>query len=96
MLKIASICGCALPNTEFFAQYIAEEIGIFVNDMGYGNLTVDEIVLAFRLNIAGEESIPFTGVCVNVDYIAKVLRAYFEKRQLLDGILKNKIDGYEL
>jgi hypothetical protein len=96
MLRIASICGCALPNTEFFARYIADEIEKYILSFGYAECTVDEIVLAFRINAVSVDHINFTGVCLNVDYIAKVLKAYSEIRKLFENKLKNKIDGYEL
>lgn len=96
MLRIASICGCALPNTEFFARYIADEIEKYIFSFGYANYTVEEIILAFRINANSLDHINFTGVCLNVDYIAKVLNAYSELRKLFENKLKNKIDGYEL
>ncbi len=96
MLRIASICGCSLPNTEFFAKYIADEISIFILKFGYGNLAGEEIFLAFRINCVRLEPVHFTGNCVNVDHISKVLAYYFDLRNLLDKKIKNKIDGYEL
>jgi len=105
MLRVAGICGCALPNTEFFARFIAEEIATFILDFGYEELTLEEILLAFRLNAKGglkyangesAEQIVFFGNCVNVDYIAKVLANYMGFRKILDRKIQNKIDGYEL
>ena len=105
MLRVAAICGCALPNTEFFAKFIAEEITNFILEFGYADLTLEEILLAFRFNARaglkypnGEqiETVFFTGNCVNVDYIAKVLANYMSIRVILDRKLQNKIDGYEL
>jgi len=96
MLRIASICGCALPNTDFFAKYISEEIELFIMNFGYSEFTLEEIILAFRLNAGGTDQIHFTGVCVNVDFISKVLSNYSEMRKTLDNKIKNKIDGYEL
>jgi hypothetical protein len=105
MLRVAAICGCALPNTEFFAKFIAEEITKFILDFGYSDLTLEEILLAFRFNARGGLKYPngatidpvfFTGCCVNVDYIAKVLANYMALRTQLDRKLQNKIDGYEL
>jgi hypothetical protein len=105
MLRVAAICGCALPNTEFFAKFIAEEISIFISDFGYVDLTLEEILLAFRFNSRGGLKYPngeliefifFTGNCVNVDYISKVLSNYMSLRIILDRKLQNKIDGYEL
>ena len=105
MLRVASICGCALPNTEFFARFIAEEIATFILDFGYEELTLEELLLAFRFNAKGGmkypsgtevDQVPFFGNCVNVDYIAKVLSNYMVFRKVLDRKLQNKIDGYEL
>lgn len=100
MLRIASICGCALPNTDFFAKYISEEIEHFIMKFGYSGYTLEEIILAFRLNSGGYgvgyDHVQFTGVCVNVDFIAKVLINYSEVRKTLENKIKNKIDGYEL
>lgn len=105
MLRVAAICGCALPNTEFFAKFISEEISKFILDFGYSNLTLEETLLAFRLNSYGGlknttgetiTAVSFTGNSVNVDYIAKVLLNYMAIRNFLDRKLQNKIDGYEL
>jgi len=96
VLRIASICGCALPNTEFFARYIADEIERYILNFGYGGYTAEEIILAFRLNSNTRDPIYFSGVCLNVDYIAKVLFAYSEIRKIFESKIKNKIDGYEL
>jgi len=96
VLRIASICGCSLPNTEFFARYISDEIEKYILGFGYGGYTVDEIILAFRLNANSRDPIFFTGVCLNVDYIARVLFSYSEVRKIFESKIKNKIDGYEL
>ena len=96
MLRIASIYGCALPNTDFFARYISEEIQKFIMDFGYFDHTLEEIILAFRLNCKSQDYIQFSGVCVNIDFISKVLANYTESRSLFENKLKNKIDGYEL
>lgn len=105
MLRVAAICGCPLPNTDFFAKFIAEEITTFIFDFGYQEFTLEEILSAFRFNATGGLKYPtgveidqvyFTGSCVNVDYIAKVLSNYLIIRKILDRKLQNKIDGYEL
>lgn len=97
MIRIAGLYGCALPSTEFYARFIADEIKIFFKDFGYGELTLEEILLAFRLNVLpGFETIPFSGLCVNVDFISKVINEYLNTRKLLDRKLQNKLDGYEL
>ena len=99
MIRAAAICGCILPNTEFFATFIAEEISIFILQYGYEELTLEEILLAFRLNAkdnADVDYVSFSGSCINVDYVAKILGRYIVQRKLLDRKFQNKIDGYEL
>lgn len=102
MLRGAAISGCALPQTEFFAGFISSELSIFINKFGYGELTLEEILLAMRLNSKGLwypsgleiDPIQFTGVCFNVNYIAKVLANYMIMRNQLDRVFQNQIDGY--
>jgi hypothetical protein len=99
MIRAAAICGCVLPTTEFFATFIAEEISIFILEFGYEELTLEEILLSFRLNAkdnADIDYVSFVGNCINVDYVAKVLGRYNIQRKLLDRKFQNKIDGYEL
>lgn len=104
MLRGAAISGCPLPQTEFFAGYIAEELIIFINDFGYKELTFNEILLAIRLNSCGGLSfssglgidpIQFFGTSFNVDYISKVLSNYISIRRQLDRKFQNSIDGYK-
>lgn len=99
MLRAAAICGCVLPNTEFFAKFISEEISNFIINFGYGEYTLEEILLAFRINAklnSDSGHIHFTGNCINVDYVAKILANYTIYRIVLDRKFQNKIDGYEL
>ncbi len=99
MIRAAAICGCVLPTTEFFATFIAEEISIFLLEYGYEELTLEEILLSFRLNAKENtdvDYVQFFGNCINVDYVAKVLGRYIIQRKLLDRKFQNKIDGYEL
>lgn len=104
MLKGAAISGCALPNTEFFADVISDEIQAFILEFGYEELSYDEIILALRMNSKGGyrylngaelEPISFFGHCFNVDYFSKVLSNYMNVRNLLDRKLQNLIDGYK-
>lgn len=103
MFRGAAICGCALPQTEVFAKFIAEEFTEYILRFGYEELTLEEILLALRINSygriinpAGEdlEQVPFTGNCMNVVYIAKVLKNYKVLRVNLDRRFENMIDGY--
>ena len=105
ILRLVSICGCNLPNTDIFARFIADEISKFILEFGYAEYTMDEILLAFRLNARGGnkhpngeeiERVQFFGNCLNVDYVARVLENYRTIRNLLDRKIQNKLDGYEL
>ncbi len=105
MLRGAAIGGCAVPNTEFFAEIIGEELAIFIKDYGYGELTYEEILLALRLNAQGGlkhpsgmdiEPVHFFGVCFNIDYFSKIMANYMSFRTQLDRKIQNKIDGYSL
>jgi hypothetical protein len=103
MLKGAAISGCPTPLTEGFAEIIANELIIFINDYGYSNLTLKEILTAMRLNAAGGwkwpggdviERIEFSGACFNVTFISKVLYPYLVLRTTMDRKFQNKLDGH--
>lgn len=103
MLKGAAISGCPTPLTEGFAQIIANELIVFINEYGYGNLTLQEVLTAMRLNAAGHwkwpsgdtvERIEFSGTCFNVTFISKVLYPYFAIRSNMDRKFQNKLDGH--
>ena len=104
MLRGAAIGGCAVPNTEFFAEIIGEELQDFITRFGYAEYTYEEILLALRLNAkagykfqsgALMETIAFYGNCFNVDYFSKIIANYQIIRTQLDRKVQNQIDGYE-
>ena len=103
MFRGAAISGCSLPQTEFFAGFIAEELLVFINEFGYSEYTFDEIILALRFNSMGGlkrssgediEQVDFLGSCFNVNYISRVLSNYALVRNQLDRKLQNQLDGY--
>lgn len=103
MIKGAAIYGCRLPTTEGFAEVISDQLSIFINEFGYGNLTLSEIILAMHLNAASairypsgdyQERVEFSGNCFNVVFIAKILEVYRTLRNGLDRKFQNQIDGY--
>lgn len=103
MIRAAAIGGCAIPNTDFFAQIIGEELLDFIVNFGFGELTYEEIILAFKLNATGAVRFPsgdymdrvtFSGTCFNIDYLSKILSNYMLLRNSLDRKIQNKIDGY--
>jgi len=104
ILNAAAITGCPTPETEFFAEILSEQIAIYIDQFGFGELTYDEIILAFRLNTKGGlrhpsgleiERVDFFGSCFNVDYLSKILSNYMTVRNYLDRKFENFIDGYE-
>lgn len=103
MFRGAAICGCSLPQTELFAKFISEEITIHILEFGYAEYTLDEILLALRINSTGKiknsagddmEQVYFSGAVINVIYLSKILSNYRILRNHLDRQLQNKIDGY--
>jgi hypothetical protein len=103
MITGAAIYGCPLPTTEGFAEIISDQLTIFLNQFGYGKLTVSEIILSMHLNAAGVmryssgdyvERIEFSGQTFNVNFISKILQVYRNLRASLDRKFENQIDGY--
>lgn len=103
LLSGAAITGAPLPSTEFFANFISKEVFIHLTEFGRGELTLDEVLLALRINSLGENKMPsgnpmeqvsFYGNCFNVDFLSKVLGNYMIFRNNLDRKLGNYLDGY--
>jgi len=104
ILKAAAICGCPTPETDFFAEILTTEIDDYINQFGFGELTVSEIILSMRLNTSHNLKKPphlevfaiaFSGACINVDFLSKMLGNYLIYRNSLDRKLQNFIDGHE-
>ena len=104
MLRGAAIYGCSLPQTEFFATFIAEELESIIRDFGFGELTEAELLLALKLNCTTGiklpsglelEKVAFTGGTFNVFFISGVLEKYMKIRNMLDAKIQNQIDGHE-
>lgn len=103
IVRTAADTGCGLPNTDFYANVVCEEIeGLFI-DLGYEELTLAEVILGLRLNMATGlrfpsgaevEIVPFNGSNFNVGFLAKVLQNYMSLRTCLDRKLQNHLDGY--
>lgn len=86
IFNISVICGCPLPTHEAHINALEKEFGIFLNDNGYSGLTVEEVLTAFRMNASFKlsEKIEIYGAIFNIDYAAKVLRLYVQKRGRVD------------
>lgn len=89
IFKVSVICGCQLPTHDAHINALEAEFLIFLHEFGYFNLTVEEILLAFRLNAAYKlsERVEIYGAIFNIDYAGKVLRLYLSERQTLDSKL---------
>jgi hypothetical protein len=96
VVRISVVCGGCLPTTKFVSDVLNDELAKYILKNNFENLTVEEIVLAFRLNCFGIlfDHVNYSGCFVNIEYISKVLTGYMEARNLLDGKLKNLMDGY--
>lgn len=103
ILKSAYIVGCPTPETEFYSEGLAKEMIEYLNEFGFSELTLNEIILAIRLNTKGGlkypsgtdvEKIIFSGTCFNIDFLSKILSNYMTFRNILDRKIENFIDGY--
>lgn len=103
MFRCSALFGCPLPQTDIFAEFISSEMIYFINNFGYEELTLAEIILAIRLNVTGKMKLPsavtnepivFQGSFFNVDFMSKILSHYMAVRNNLDRTLQNHLDGY--
>lgn len=104
ILECSAINGCDLPSTELFAESLSNSIISFIVELGYADLTLDEILFSMQMNeriglrlpsgIEVEEII-FSGRCANVSFLSKVISNYMVIRKLVDRKMQNLIDGYE-
>lgn len=104
VLNISVISGAPMPNTSFLADALNFRLIDYLQRFGYGNLTLDEIILAFYFNAKGGlkspsgievEPVVFLGGYVNVEYVSKVISNYMAIRNLIDRKIQNLIDEYE-
>lgn len=104
MLQAAAITGCPLPQTEFFASVLTETMMEYLCDFGFGELTLEEIILSMKFNTKGGlrhptglevDKVIFSGTCFNIDFLSKILSNYMIFRNNLDRKFENFIDGYE-
>lgn len=103
ILKASAITGCELPQTEFFADVLTQEIVEFLNEFGYEEFTIAEMIFAIRLNSRIDlrwpsgnelEQVQFSGRNFNINFFSRVLFNYDQLRKSLDRKFQNFIDGY--
>lgn len=95
--------GCDLPFTEMFSNVLSEQILLLINNCGFENYTLSEVLLSLQINLMHPlpsylavelNEVVFSGRCVNVNFISKTLNNYKAIRYQLDRKLQNFIDGY--
>lgn len=86
IFKVSVICGCQLPTHDAHINALESEFLIFVNEFGYSKLTVEEILMAFRMNANFQlgDKVETYGAVFNIDYASKILKLYCDKRYRLD------------
>lgn len=103
LINISVITGHSLPQNKLHTDLLVDELTVYLFEYGYENLTIAEIIEAFRLNCScnfryadGDyaQQTAIFGEHISVDYVSKVLNTYFTFRKILDSNLKNIIDGY--
>lgn len=92
IFKVSVICGCQLPTHDAHINALEAEFLNFLEENGYGVMTVEEVLLAFRLNAAFKlsERVEIYGAIFNIDYAGKVLKQYLSERHTLDYKLSEK------
>lgn len=104
ILNCSAIVGCDMPYTELFANVLSQQIVSFITEFGYGSYTLQEVILALKINCTQNfiisdsvdiDEVIFSGRCVNVNFISKILKNYSLLRNSLDRKLQNFIDGYK-
>ncbi|UCJ07818.1 hypothetical protein KTO58_01180 [Chitinophaga pendula] len=89
--QIGVITGLKVESSPEFARAFAQEVSIFLYNH-YGILTLDEIVLAFRLNASGEygDIISHYGQNLTIEHIGRVLVQYKQRRAKLAVKIQNQ------
>jgi len=104
ILRCSADVGCDLPFTDMFANVLSEQIILFIDNCGYLNYTLKEILLSLQINLMHPlpsylavevDEVKFSGRCVNVSFMSKTLNNYKAIRNQLDRKLQNFIDGYQ-
>jgi len=103
LYRISKISGVDVKSDEIDFELLKEELIIYLKNFGYLNYTVEEILLAVRLNstpqyfqknVLDVEKIKCSVKYLNVSYLSEVLANYSQLRVLVEKKVKNIIDGY--
>lgn len=102
IILTGSITGCEIPQMELTASALSDEIVALLNDFGYYELTLEEVILAVRLNFwpnlknpAGNDFVKAeAGVRVNTAFLGQCLYNYKVLRNVMETEFANKLKGY--
>lgn len=102
IIQVSAITGDTLPESELMATAITDEIVSLLNDFGYDELTLAEIVLAARLNYypslknpAGNDFVRAQSVGrISVSFLSQVLYNYKILRNFMETEFENKVKGF--
>lgn len=102
IIQVSAITGDSLPESELMATAITDEIVALLNDFGYDELTLAEIVLAARLNYypslknpAGNDFIRAQSVGrISISFLSQALYNYKILRNFMETEFENKVKGF--
>lgn len=103
VMRISCISGANLHPNPIMMDLLESELKKALKEFNYMNLSIDEILLAFRLNCVVHnyvnldidvDYVELIGNSLNLDYILKVLYNYRKYRHSFERKIQNKLDGY--
>jgi hypothetical protein len=94
--------GVLVVESETMAQHLSEEIKILILEYGLSELTLEEILLALRINYSGHVypsgnemlQAELKGQFLSTKFLADVLKNYMAIRTIFTRTIENFIDGY--
>jgi hypothetical protein len=104
IFECSAFTGCELPSTDYFADILSNSFLTFFSEMGYHDLTLEEVLLALSINCSHQHKLPpgieinevsFFGRNINISFLSKILANYMMIRNYLDRRFQNLIDGHE-
>jgi hypothetical protein len=102
LLRTSAMYGITPLESEMLVQFLSEEIKSIILEFGYGELTLQEVILAMKLNFINSrwpsglevQSIAFFGDFVSAKFISNVLDVYLNLRHICTRTIENHLDGY--
>ena len=94
ILKVACFCGCTLPSSEIHSSFLEEELIILLNSLRFKEITLTEILLAFRFNSLQKsmrghngdfiDHVKFYGGAFSINYFSQVLNSYLQYHNFIN------------